>query len=124
MSADLAGTLSILKRLIAFPTVSDRPSRDLITYVSGYLADLGVHHHVFADASGQQQGLARQLTGDNSDNCVSCQTAAGHFQAVGYSTVICGPGSIAQAHQPDEFITAEQLRQGQAFLARLIRSMA
>jgi len=36
-------------------------------------------------------------------------TEAGLFQAAGMSTVVCGPGSIAQAHTADEFITREQL---------------
>ncbi|TLP62687.1 acetylornithine deacetylase [Parasedimentitalea maritima] len=75
------------------------------------------------EPSGAAEVLARQLTGDNSDNCVSYQTEAGHFQAAGYSTVVCGPGSIEQAHGPDEFISANQLRQGQAFMERLITAL-
>ena len=38
--------------------------------------------------------------------------------------MICGPGSIAQAHQPDEFITTEQLDAGTAFVRRLIHHLA
>ena len=68
--------------------------------------------------------LARALTGDNGRHVVSYQTEAGHFQARGLPTVICGPGSIAQAHQPDEFITADQLDAGTAFIRRLIRRLA
>lgn len=75
------------------------------------------------ETSGEAEGLARQITGDNSDNCVSYQTEAGHFQAAGYSTVVCGPGSIEQAHRPDEFISSTQLRQGQAFMERLITAL-
>ena len=73
---------------------------------------------------GAAEALARALTGDNGRHVVSYQTEAGHFQARGLSTVICGPGSIAQAHQPDEFITMRQLDAGTAFMRRLIARLA
>ena len=75
-------------------------------------------------ADGPAEALARALTGDNGRTVVSYQTEAGHFRARGLSTVICGPGSIAQAHQPDEFITADQLEAGTAFVRRLIHRLA
>ena len=49
------------------------------------------------------------LTGDNSKEVVSFGTEAGLFQEIGISTVVCGPGSIEQAHKVDEFITLEQI---------------
>ena len=55
---------------------------------------------------------------------VSYRTEAGHFQDRGLSTVVCGPGSIAQAHQPDEYITLDQLDAGTEFVRRLIRHLA
>jgi acetylornithine deacetylase len=75
-------------------------------------------------AEGPAEALARALTGDNGRHVVSYQTEAGHFQNRGLSTVICGPGSIAQAHQPDEFITETQLDAGAAFVRRLIDRLA
>ena len=75
-------------------------------------------------ADGPAEALARALTGDNARHVVSYQTEAGHFQDRGLSTVICGPGSIAQAHQPDEFITEAQLAAGSAFVHRLIDRLA
>ena len=42
----------------------------------------------------------------------------------GIPTVICGPGDIAQAHQPDEFITVAQLEAGTAFIRKLIAELA
>ena len=65
-----------------------------------------------AGRTARPSALARALTGDNGRHVVSYQTEAGHFQDRGLSTVICGPGSIAQAHQPDEFITDDQLDAG------------
>ena len=52
----------------------------------------------------------RKLTGDNGEHVVSYGTEAGQFQAEGYSSIICGPGDIAQAHQPNEFITVKQFK--------------
>lgn len=75
-------------------------------------------------ADGPAEALARDLTGDGGRHVVAYQTEAGHFQGRGLSTVICGPGSIAQAHQPDEFITEEQLEAGAAFVRRLIQRLA
>lgn len=68
--------------------------------------------------------LCRRLTGDNGRHVVSYGTEAGHFQDEGFSTCICGPGSIEQAHQPDEFISIAQLRAGETFLRRVISDLA
>ncbi|MXU64276.1 acetylornithine deacetylase [Oceanomicrobium pacificus] len=76
------------------------------------------------EEGGAAEELARRLTGDNSRNVVSYATEAGQFQEAGFSTVVCGPGSIAQAHQPDEFITRAQMAACGAFLDRLIADHA
>lgn len=76
------------------------------------------------ETSGTAEELARRLTGDNSNNVVSYGTEAGQFQERGYSAVVCGPGDIAQAHQPNEFITVDQFQQGEAFIARLVDTLA
>lgn len=76
------------------------------------------------EADGAAERLARALTGDNARHVVSYQTEAGQFQERGLSTVICGPGSIDQAHQPDEFISVDQLAAATAFLRRLIVRLA
>jgi acetylornithine deacetylase len=64
------------------------------------------------------------LTGDNRTFRVSFGTEAGLFNRAGIPTVVCGPGFIAQAHKPDEFIALEQIVQGEAFLNRLMDQMA
>jgi acetylornithine deacetylase len=76
------------------------------------------------EAEGAAEALARGLTGDNIRRVVSYQTEAGQFQERGLSTSICGPGSIEQAHQPDEYIAVEQLEAGVAFMRRLIARLA
>ncbi|NNL74369.1 MAG: acetylornithine deacetylase [Silicimonas sp.] len=68
---------------------------------------------------GGAEALVRRLTGDNGTHVVSYGTEAGHFQDTGYSSVICGPGDIAQAHQADEWLAIEQFEAGAAFLDRI-----
>jgi len=72
---------------------------------------------------GEAEGLARLLTGDNGINGVAYATEAGQFEEGGYSVVVCGPGSIDQAHQADEFLSIEQLEAGTEFVRNLIRHL-
>jgi acetylornithine deacetylase len=76
------------------------------------------------EEDGRAAALVRGITGDNGTHMVSYGTEAGQFQQAGYSVVVCGPGDIAQAHQPDEFITLTQLAAGEAFMERLIARLA
>ena len=54
--------------------------------------------------------LVSSLTGDNSRQVVSFGTEAGLFQEIGISTVVCGPGSIEQAHKIDEYIALDEIK--------------
>ena len=62
--------------------------------------------------------LVRRLTGANEAIGLAFATEAGQFQEIGIDAIVCGPGSIEQAHQPDEFIELSQLAEGEAFLRR------
>jgi acetylornithine deacetylase len=73
---------------------------------------------------GDAEGLVRSITGDNGIHVVSYGTEAGQFQERGYSAVVCGPGDIAQAHQPDEYVTIEQFNAGHAFMERILERLA
>ena len=64
--------------------------------------------------------LARELTGANQVEAVAYGTEAGHFQNYGIPAVICGPGSIEQAHRPDEFCALSDLEACEAFLRKVI----
>jgi acetylornithine deacetylase len=64
--------------------------------------------------------LAAALTGANGTIKVAFGTEGGLFAAAGIPTVICGPGSIDQAHKPDEFVALDQIVRCEAFLQRLI----
>ncbi|AHM04379.1 Acetylornithine deacetylase [Roseibacterium elongatum DSM 19469] len=77
-----------------------------------------------AEVDGPAEALVRRITGENGSSVVSYGTEAGQFQAAGYSAVVCGPGDIAQAHQPNEFLTVDQFKKGEAFMARLLDTLA
>ena len=65
--------------------------------------------------------LARSITGDNGRNrVVSFATEGGQFQDGGFSVVVCGPGSIEQAHKPNEFIELSQLDACDDFITKII----
>ena len=68
--------------------------------------------------------LAQRLAGTQQTTLVAFGTEAGLFQRAGMSTVVCGPGSIQQAHQADEFVSLEQLARCAAFLGGLGRTAA
>lgn len=72
------------------------------------------------EKDGAAETLVRQITGDNASHKVSYGTEAGQFQEAGYSAVICGPGNIAQAHQPNEFIEVSQFNAGHDFMRKLV----
>ncbi|MEE2567669.1 acetylornithine deacetylase [Hyphobacterium marinum] len=71
------------------------------------------------ETDGAAEQLARALTGDNATRTVSFGSEAGQFQSAGLSVVVCGPGSIEQAHKPDEFIALSELEACCAFMDRL-----
>lgn len=68
--------------------------------------------------------LARALTGDNETRAVAYAAEAGLFQRAGIPAIICGPGSIEQAHQPDEWIERTQIEEGAQFMQRLIARLS
>ena len=68
--------------------------------------------------------LVSSLTGDNSREVVSFGTEAGLFQEIGMSTVVCGPGSIEQAHKVDEFIELNEIKKCLKFLDGLKKRSA
>ncbi len=76
------------------------------------------------EPEGEAATLCRRYCGDNSENVVSYGTDGGVFQAAGFSVAICGPGSIDQAHKPDEFIEISQIEACEKFIDRLIADQA
>lgn len=74
------------------------------------------------EATPTAANLCRSFTGENNkDQVVSFATEAGQFQLAGYSVVVCGPGSIEQAHKPNEFLALSEIELGEEFLRKVIQ---
>ena len=89
---------------------------DLLPAMREISADADIVTHVIGEVSGlepvddnEARRIVSALTGANGADVVAFGTEAGLFQRLGMSVVVCGPGSIAQAHKPDEFIEISQL---------------
>ena len=90
--------------------------------------DTGIELEVHANVPGfsspedsEAVVMAKQLSGQNDTEVAPYAAESGQFQQAGFSVAMCGPGSIDQAHQPDEFISIEQLEAGTEFMRRLIK---
>jgi acetylornithine deacetylase len=101
-----AGTLLPAMRAVS-------PDADIVTETIGEVDGL-----IPAEPN-EAKAIVAELTGANGADVVPFGTEAGLFQALGMSAVICGPGSIEQAHKPDEFLALDQLAQCLAMLDRL-----
>ena len=89
------------------------PGADIATETIGEVVGL---EPMTANAA---RDLAAELTGGNIADVVPFGTEAGLFQSLGIDVVVCGPGSIEQAHKPDEFVAEAQLSLCLAMLDRL-----
>jgi acetylornithine deacetylase len=76
------------------------------------------------DPGSAAETLAKRLTNSNSTITVPYGSEAGRFQKAGIATVLCGPGDIAQAHQPDEYIEESELVACEAFVRKLGQELA
>ena len=73
------------------------------------------------EPNSEAEKLSNILVGEQPLGAASFGTEAGHFQQAGFSTVVLGPGSINQAHQPNEFIEVEQNGQSRRVYAEIDR---
>ena len=89
------------------------PGADVITHTIGEVEGLQVA------SESEARDIVFELTGADEADVVAFGTEAGLFQAAGMSAVICGPGSIEQAHKPDEYIALDQLQACLDMLERL-----
>ena len=103
--------------------VRDVVEPDMRSINAGTGIEIDVHANVpgfsVAEESAAVQ-LAKQLSGQNSVEMVPYAAESGQFQNAGFSVAMCGPGSIDQAHQPNEYISIAQLDAGTEFMHRLI----
>ena len=90
---------------------------EITTEIIGEVAGLAV------TTANEARDIVTALTGANLCDVVAFGTEAGLFQSLGMSVVVCGPGSIAQAHQPDEFVEIDQLAKCLSMLTGLERTL-
>ena len=118
-------TASALMKVQAF--VDEVATPRLTRYVSGPAIATTLEVDVpplAAEPGSAAEALALRVTRSNRTIAVSFATEAGHFQAAGLPTIVCGPGSIDQAHKPDEFVDEAQLKACLAFLERLAEDLS
>jgi acetylornithine deacetylase len=94
------------------------PEASIVTEISSVVPALKPEN------GGEAEMLCKAITGENKTNAVSYAAEAGQFQEAGFSTVICGPGSIGVAHQPNEYIEITQVHAAEQFINKLIEKMA
>jgi len=100
------------------------------TRLAPFGPECGVQVHLRADApplvpapDNPAERFLRELTGDNATRVAAYATEAGQFQRRGAPAVICGPGSIEQAHQTDEFVAVSELEKGVEVFGRLLQRL-
>jgi len=93
------------------------PAMQAVDSTSGFRFERFASMPAFSSAPDEPAvRLAQRLAASRQTTLVAFGTEAGLFQRAGMSTVVCGPGSIGQAHQADEYVSLEQLARAEAFL--------
>lgn len=102
---------TLMEKLIAFPIGSSDSNLNLVDFVESYLRQHGISSTRVPDATEAKDALYAHVEPLIEGGMVF----SGHTDVM-----ICGPGDIAQAHQPNEYITIEQFKEGEAFMERLL----
>ena len=111
---------ALLAEVKRFAEAEVRPAMRAIDPASGFTwEELPSFPGLNVPADAEVVALAKALSGGNATSKVAFGTEAGLFDQSGIPTVVCGPGSIDQAHKPDEFVTLEQVALCERFMDRL-----
>ena len=111
----------IVDRVAAFVGESLLPEMHAVSPKTGVATEALVWIPALRNEPGNAaETLAMHLAGTNATHVVAYGAEAGLFQQNGTPTVLCGPGDIAQAHQPNEFIAVDQVKACMAFMRRLM----
>jgi len=115
-----ADAISMQKEVLAF-AAREQPAMQKIAPEAGFNFETICEVPAFlGSAHDAVTRLAQRLAGEDRTTLVAFGTEAGLFKSAGIPTVVCGPGSITQAHQPDEFVSLDQLARCQAFMRGLV----
>ncbi|SME88201.1 acetylornithine deacetylase [Tistlia consotensis] len=111
--------------------VTDYAEQVLVPRMQAIRPNTGIEFELYSFFSGldtpadhEVVQLTKALTGANSTSKVAFGTEAGLISEAGIPSVVCGPGSIEQAHKPDEFVSLEQVALCERFMERLIERLA
>ncbi|MDE2515336.1 MAG: acetylornithine deacetylase [Rhodospirillales bacterium] len=116
--------LAALARMQQYIAAHIEPAMKAVDPACGFSYDIDLRMPGMAlPVDHELSTLVRGLTGSNSTGKVSYGTEGGFYQEAGIPTIICGPGHIAQAHQPDEWIAQSELDACDAFIRRLARQL-
>ncbi len=108
------------RRLRQFVAANIEPAMHAVNRNTGFEYDVLIQMPGLSLAPDHElTAIVKQLTGSNSTGKVSYGTEGGYYQGAKIPTIVCGPGHIAQAHQPDEWIAQEQLDACDTFIRRL-----
>lgn len=80
--------------------------------------------HLDTSSEAEVVDFVKRICGNSKLNTVSYASEVGQFANEGFQSVICGPGSIVQAHRPDEFIARDQLHKGTEMLRKMIQELS
>jgi acetylornithine deacetylase len=109
-----------VERLRQFVTANIEPAMHAVNRSTGFEYEVQIQMPGLSlDPDHELTAIVKQLTGSNSTGKVSYGTEGGYYQGADIPTIVCGPGHIAQAHQPDEWIAQEQLDACDVFIRRL-----
>jgi acetylornithine deacetylase len=109
-----------LERLKAFVAETIEPAMHAVHPDTGFSYEMiNLMPRMALDPGHELATVVKQLTNSNNTGTVSYGTEGGYYQNAGIATIVCGPGYIAQAHQPDEFVAQSQLDTCDAFIRRL-----
>jgi acetylornithine deacetylase len=108
------------ERMQAYISAHIEPAMQALSRTTGFRYEVGERMPSMMLAPDHElTAIVKQLTGSNSAGKVSYGTEGGYYQNAGVPTIICGPGDIAQAHQPDEWVAQSQLDACDNFIRRL-----
>ena len=114
-----------LQRLKDYVGDQIEPDMHKVRAVTGFAYEVQVHMPGLSLSPDHElTALVRQVSGSNSVGKVSYGTEGGYYQNAGIPTIVCGPGDIAQAHQPDEWIAEDQLAACDHFIRALVDRVA
>jgi acetylornithine deacetylase len=109
-----------VERMQAWIAETIEPAMKAVDPGCGFLYQIGLEMPGMAlPADHALATVVKQVAGSNSAGKVAYGTEGGFFENAGIPTIICGPGDIAQAHQPDEWIAESQLADCDRFIRRL-----